>query len=181
MKKTDIPKLIDTFGTPVLLTVLGGIMLLKPGSATALIARILGWALVIGGGLSAVPMLSGRSAQDKPKLFLSLVVLILGFWLVCDPMRLASAFGRLIGILLLITNGRRVLDARRFGQPLSRLDCICVGIGLLLVLVPLSASRLAISLVGLVLVGIGVAEIIDRLKGRKLLEEGDDPNIIDAL
>lgn len=181
MKKTDIIRLVNTFGTPALLIVLGGIMLLSPDSAAALIARIVGWILVLAGGIYAAPMLSGKQTDHKTKQFLAISALALGIWLVCNPMMLASALGRLLGILLLITNGRNVLDAWNRKQPLPLLDCVCAGIGVLLVLVPLSASRLAISLVGLVLVGIGVAEVIDRMKGRKYLDQGDDPNIIDAL
>lgn len=181
MKKYDFPTLLNTFAVPGLQIVLGGIMLLNPDSATTLIARILGWVLVIAGGLSAAPMLSGKQEGSKQKRFLSVTVLALGIWLLCNPMLLASALGRLLGILLLINNGRRVLDFWNHKQPLPLVDCVCAGVGLLLVLVPLSASRMAISLVGLVLVAIGVAEGIDRLNGRKYLESGDDPNIIDAL
>lgn len=182
MKKYDLYTWVSTFSVPVLQILLGAIMLLRPDSATSLIARCLGWVLVIAGGISAAPMLSGRQTEDdKAKQFLSVTVLALGIWLLCNPMLLASALGRLLGVLLLIANGRRMLDARRYKQPLPLLACICAGIGLILVLVPLSASRLAISLVGLVLVAIGIAEVFDRLKGKRYLEQGDDPNIIDAL
>ena len=53
-------------------------------------------------------------------------------------------------------------------------------VGVVLTVLPLTTSRLVFSLCGVVVLGIGIAMLIDRLKGRRYLEDGD-PNIIDAL
>ena len=177
MKKYDIPRLINTFGTPVLLTVLGGIMVLNPDSAAVLIARLVGWVLVAVSGVRLIPMVT-RGERDRNQ-FLNVICLVLGIWLLSNPLMLASALGRFLGLFLLVTNGRTIFTSNR--SSVSPVTWICAGVGALLLLVPLSASRLAVTFVGLVLVVIGVAEIIDRAKGRKFLDEGDDPNIIDAL
>ena len=51
----------------------------------------------------------------------------------------------------------------------------------LTVLMPLSVSRLVFTLCGIVILVIGIVMISDRLKKRLWLDDGSDPNIIDAL
>ena len=178
VKKYDISRLMHTFGAPVLLTVLGGIMVLNPDSAAVVIARLLGWILVVVCGIRLIPMVTGSDGIGNP--FLNVTCLALGIWLLCNPLALASVLGRFLGVLLLIRGGRNLYAGRnRIGLPVT--DLICAVVGALLILMPLSASRLAFTLVGLVLVILGVTEIIIRAKTRKYLTEGDDPNIIDAL
>ena len=57
-------------------------------------------------------------------------------------------------------------------------------VGVVLVVLPMTTSRLVFSLCGLVVLVTGIAMFLDRLKGRNRLEgpgEPEDPNIIDAL
>ena len=55
------------------------------------------------------------------------------------------------------------------------------AIGALLVLMPMSASRLVFTLCGVAVLVIGGVMLLDRIRGRRWLQGGDDPNIIDAL
>lgn len=176
MKKFDISRLVNTFGMPVLLTVLGGIMVLNPDSAAVVIARLLGWVLVISFGVRLIPLVSGGRWDRNQAL--NVVFLALGIWLLCNPLVLASALGRVLGTFLLITKGRSLFSGTR---PVSAMTWIFVIAGVLLIAVPLSASRLVFTLAGLALMVLGVMEIIIRARGRQYLDAGDDPNIIDAL
>ncbi len=54
-------------------------------------------------------------------------------------------------------------------------------VGLILLLLPMTTSRLVFSLCGLVVLGLGIVMLLERLRLRRLLDEGDDPDIIDAL
>ena len=53
--------------------------------------------------------------------------------------------------------------------------------GVVLILLPMTTSRLMFSLCGLVVLIIGIVMLLDRLRDRKRLNEPEDPNIIDAL
>ena len=53
--------------------------------------------------------------------------------------------------------------------------------GVVLVLSPMTASRLMFALCGIVLIAVGAGLIWDRFRYRKLDSGDDDPNIIDAL
>ena len=45
----------------------------------------------------------------------------------------------------------------------------------------MTASRLVFTLCGIAVLVIGGMMLFDRIRGRRWLNEGDDPNIIDAL
>ena len=51
----------------------------------------------------------------------------------------------------------------------------------ILILLPMTASRLVFTLCGIAVLVIGGVMLLDRIRGRRWLHEGDDPNIIDAL
>ena len=183
MKKFEFTKLLNVFGGPVLMAVLGCILLLNPDSASALIAKIAGWVLIIASGIYALSML--QEGTSGPKLIFALAGAAVGIWLLCNPLVLASALGRFAGVLLLYRGGRDIWEYYQLYQESAARKIPLVGIvsavlGLVLFFLPLSASRLLFSIIGLVLLGVSVAEIYDRLKIRRLLDTGD-PNIIDAL
>lgn len=183
MKKMDYAKLLRIFGGPTLMGILGVILLLNPDSASALIAKIAGWVLVIACGITALSALQANSPISK--LIAPLAGLAVGIWLLCNPLVLASALGRFAGVLLLYRGGRDIWEYYQLYQENAIRKIPVVGIvsavlGVVLFFLPLSASRLLFSLVGLVLIAVAAAEIYDRIKVRRLLDTGD-PNIIDAL
>ena len=53
--------------------------------------------------------------------------------------------------------------------------------GAILILLPMTASRLVFTLCGIAVMAIGGKMLYDRLRSRRWLEEQEDPNIIDAL
>ena len=165
---------------PVILIVLGLILTLSPDSASALIANILGWALIlvaVGCGIAAVVSPRGRVG----KVICAIVFAIAGGWLHRHPLMLAYSIGRFCGLFLWI-NG---IQSIRVNRELSRralLPWITSVVGLLLFLfIPMSVSRLVISLCGLVVLVVGIIMLLDSLRGSKGLDEPKDPNIIDAL
>lgn len=183
MKRFDFRKLLNVFGGPVLMAVLGLILLISPDSASALIAKIAGWVLLIACGLAALSFFTGGVRGGR--LFFAVAGALAGLWLLCNPLVLASALGRFAGVLLLYRGGRDLWEYYQLHRAGNFTKLPIVGIvsailGAVLFFLPMSASRLLFSLVGLVLIAVAIAEIYDRLKIRGLLEEGD-PNIIDAL
>lgn len=179
MKKCDILSLVYRLASPVALILLGFILFLNPDSASAMIARILGWAIFlvgIGFGIAAVVSREGTVG----KILGTLVCIGLGGWLLRNPLVLAAGIGRLLGILLVIRGGRDVMTSRSRGHG-KILAIITTVVGVILTVLPMTTSRLVFSLCGVVVLIIGIAMLLDRLKDRRYLGDGDDPNIIDAL
>lgn len=174
MKKMNFSYLLNRFGMPVTLMLLGLILLVSPDSASILIAKIIGWILSVA-GIGCVISAVTAPARRVSRGIWAAVCLLLGSLLLSQPLLLANSIGRFLGILLAIEGGNCL-----------RKESTVFGIVLLiaaagLVFAPLAASRLVFSLCGAVVLGIGIAMFVIRLKNRRYLEDGGDPNIIDAL
>lgn len=179
MKKESIRPLADLLLTPALLIVLGLILLLNPDSASVLIARVLGWGLItvgVGFGLSAIVSPSGRVGKG----IAAVAFAVVGGWLAGNPLALAAWIGRFIGVLLVIDGLGDIMQARKYGKRFV-LPLIVAAVGVVLVALPMTTSRLVFSLAGLVVLIVGIAMLLDRLKNRRRLEGPGDPDIIDAL
>lgn len=179
MKKQDILNKINLLLAPILIIALGLVLLINPDSASALIAKLLGWLMVamgIGIGISAIVTQSGQIGKG----IAAVALVVVGSWLAKNPLLLAAWIGRIVGILLVIDGIQDILHAHRQGMR-HIMPILVTAVGAVLILLPMTTSRLVFSLCGLVVLIIGVAMLLDRLKERKLLDEPEDPNIIDAL
>lgn len=176
MKKHDLRSLLSLLASPVLLMLLGVILLFNPDSAPALVSRVLGWCIFLAGigfGVSAMV----RSSGTAWKVIAAIACLSLGGWLIRHPLAMAAGIGRLLGILLLIRGGRDI-----FQKNGGLWGLVTAVLGLVLILLPMTTSRLVFSACGLVMAAAGVLMLLDRLRRRRLEPgEPDDPNIIDAL
>ena len=179
MKKQDILSLLQLLLAPVLLVLLGLILLVNPDAASAMISRIIGYAFILaatGTGLTAVFSSTGKI----PKGILAVMLAVFGGWLVANPLMLAAWIGRFLGVLILINSIPDLIHARKQGRKVG-FDLIAALVGGALILLPLTASRLVFSLCGGIVLIIGILMFLERIRGRRWLTEGDDPNIIDAL
>lgn len=178
MKKTEIASWVRLLATPAAMLVLGLLLMLCPDSVSAFVATALAWCLLLAGTVLFVAAFATRQGTAA-KVVGGAVCLMLGLWLLRNPLLLAASLGRLVGILLII-RGVQDLIASNFGQG-RLLSLITALLGLLLILLPMTTSRLVFRVCGLVVLALGIVMLVERLRLRKLLYEGDDPNIIDAL
>lgn len=171
MKKQKISALFNQFGMPATLMVFGLLMLLFPDSASAIIAYGVGGVLLLAGLAGGIGALVDRQLS---KLFWPLLCLTLGCTLLGQPLLLARNVGRFMGVLLAIEGG----SCLRKGSQVFGIVLLVAAAAL--VLAPMTLSRLVFSLCGAVVLVIGIAMLLSRLKERKYLD-GGDKNIIDAL
>ena len=167
MKKQDLFSWMSLLATPVALMALGLILLLRPDSVSALLATVLGWAILL--------IREGTAS----KVVGALVCFALGGWMLNHPLALASGIGRLVGIVLLIRGGQDLL-ASHYGQS-KLLSLITALVGLILILLPMTTSRLVFALCGALVLAVGIGMLLERLRWSRLNGGEDDPNIIDAL
>lgn len=178
MKKTDIFDLIRLFLAPILVIALGLLLLLNPDSASALIAKLLGWLMIAIGGGFAIAALVGAQGRTG-KVIGAAVFFAAGMFLTRNPLALAAWLGRLVGVLLLIDGIQDMFQARKLGQQFL-MPLIVVLLGAVLVLMPMTTSRLVFSLCGAIVLIVGVAMLLDRIRHRRLPGGDHDPNIIDV-
>ena len=145
--KDTILSVIRLIATPVLLMVLGLILLIHPDSASALVAQILGWVLVIAGVVFAVSVIAGHF-DTVGKVLSAVCCFAVGAWLLRNPLMLAAGLGRLAGILLVVRGIQDILNASRYHYGI--LPAVLTTIlGAVLIALPMTTSRVVISLCGL--------------------------------
>lgn len=177
MKKKNFEYILNTFGIPVALMAFGLILLLNPDSAAIVITKILGWILSISGLFYGIYAVIGDEHRRTGRFISAVIFLILGSVLQFNPLILARNIGRFLGILLAVEGGH--ILHKNVG---SKMMGILTLVGaVVLVMAPLTASRLVFSLCGLVLICIGGAQLLERLRKQKLRKGSDKPDIIDAL
>ena len=177
MKKQQISGMIARFATPAALIVLGLVLLFCPDTASVLISKVVGWCLMIAGVIVAVAMVVD-SNWSVSKVVTVLVLVFLGRWLMTHPLAWAAWGGRIVGVLLLLRGIRDFTQSSLTqGKALSLLTAV---LGVVLIVLPMTASRMVFSLCGFVILVVGCGMLAERVWERRYLE-GDDPNIIDAL
>lgn len=178
MNKEKVFALIRELFAPVALILLGALLLFNPDSASALISKLLGYGMIafaIGFGIAAITSPAGRTGKSVTAVILA----VLGGWLISNPLALAAWVGRLVGILLVVDGVQDIFHRKNQGQRFF-LPLAATFVGAILVLLPMTTTRLVFSLCGAVVLIIGIVMLLDRLKGRKQLKSGNS-DIIDAL
>lgn len=178
-KTTDWKNLAGMLVTPAILVLLGLTLMIHPDFASALVGKTVGWVLValaVAFGAAAVITRTSLPAKVLP----SICFAIVGGSLVRDPLMLAAGLGRLLGIVLLFRGIHDILDSVRWKHGMI-MSVIITLVGAVLVALPMTTSRLVLFLVGAVVTAIGIATAKERLGYRRLLQDPEDPNIIDAL
>ena len=177
MKKQQFSALIARFATPVALIVLGMVLLFCPDAASALISKVAGWCLVVAGIIVAVAMVVDGS-WSVSRVVTAFVLAFLGRWLMTHPLAWAAWGGRIVGALLLL-RGIRDFTQSSFTQG-KILSAATAVLGVVLIVLPMTASRMVFSLCGFVILAVGGGMLAERIWERRNWED-DDPNIIDAL
>lgn len=177
MKKERIMELLKLIAIPALVAILGLVLLVNPDSATVMLARAIGWVLVIFGAAKAISMAT-RHTGTTGGWITAAVCVILGVMILNNPLLLAESIGRFIGILLVIRGGSDLKHSVH--QKARVLAVITLVVGLVLIFMPLTLTRTILRLCGLVVAVLGVVNIVEKLQEMKLLGSGERPDIIDA-
>ena len=172
MKHKKIPEAAKELAMPVTLIAFGLLLLIFPDSASVIIAYGVGGILLLAGIVIGIGALLDRRLSQ---IFWTLVCLSLGTTLLGSPLLLARNVGSFLGILLAIEGGSCLRKGSRvFGTVLLVAAAV-------LVFSPMALSRLVFSLCGAVVLVMGIATLVSRLKQLRYLPQGKDRNIIDAL
>lgn len=178
MKKEKFLYLAQQLSVPALVGILGLVLLFSPDTASALIGKVAGIGLLVVGIIYLAEGLGVKLTPGRD-LTIGILCLVGGFWLLRSPLALAAWIGRIAGILFVL----RGLDGlREAGQTgLSKTwPLVTTLAGVLLVLSPMITSRVVLKAIGLVLAVVGGLTICNRIRQQKLLDEPEDPNIIDV-
>lgn len=186
MKKYTPAQLVRMLLVPALTVLLGLVLLFSPDTASALVGKLLAWCCILAALGFGAGAFFGSAAQRNRRILWAVICFAAGLWMLLNPLVIAKVLGRLLGLGLMIRGGQALAEdvqknGRRFvPSPALMLAVVTAAVGLVLVLLPLASSRMLFSILGIILICVGIAQGIDNIRGRNLLDEGDDPNIIDV-
>lgn len=187
MKKNEKSALLgNSFGS-VLLVIAGLVLLFNPDFGSAAVAVIVGWALVIAGGLGILVSILSWPILGPLEIAVCILGLGVGVYLLRSPLSLASILGLGLGAWLVIQGASTLWEAWKLKKagwgytPNVVLAVLMVVLGLILIFAPLTTSRIIMSLCGLAMLVCGVVNLVVRARAAKLLqEEQRKRKIIDA-
>lgn len=148
--------------TPALMVVLGIILLVRPDSASALVGMVLGWVL-IAAGVSCTAFLIKIRDFVVFRALPAIACFVVGVWLLKNPLALASVLGRIAGVIIALQGIQDILHAIEWKCGMTW-AVVATAVGVLLILVPMTASRLVMGLCGVALILLGAAEGYGRVK-----------------
>lgn len=175
MKNEKILNWFQMYLTPAVLILLGIVLFFNPDMGSALIARVLGWGVMVVGIGYVIAALTLRNNLPA-KIIAAIVCFAIGGWLLSNPLKLAAAIGRIVGILIAIRGAQDITHAVQWKQGMTY-ALATTAVGILLVVLPMTTSRLVMVGCGIVLVLFGGAMLLDRIK--RDYRSGDS-NIIDV-
>lgn len=167
---------------------LGLILLAKPDFGSAAVGLIVGWGLIVLCAIGLVTNMRTFPLNETHASIFNIFGLIGGIYLVKNPLSLASILGTGLGIFLLIQGLGALHEARvkrfvpRFYIGPLILGLVMVIFGIALLIAPLSASQLIMSIAGVVLIICGGSKLLLRMDYVRLVGPKPKPKskIIDA-
>lgn len=173
MKSKNWKAFPGIYALPVLLMLLGILLIVKPDSAAALIGKAVALVVILSGTVMGVTAMSGETSRRIRRLIPAAIALALGLWLLVNPLFIAESLGRILGILLLLEGGSELIGALRRSAPFPVMAFVTLVAGVVLVLLPMTTSRLLITVCGIVVLCIGAAELAEKLLRRQLPPKAD--------
>lgn len=163
---------------PVLTCILGLVLIFRPGSLTTSIAWAVGVLIaLVGAGKIVNFFFPAIPRKDFFQLCGGIILLIVGFSIMGNPVRLERQFGLIIGIVLLLQGIRGFANPYAAHEKATSIACCVMGV--LLMFLPLIVSRLAVILCGIVVLLIGIGMVIDLVMWNKFTGGSGDDSIID--
>ena len=156
---------------------LGLVLFMNPNGSTVAIVQSIGWALIVGGGVSLACALSSWNViLMQADLYMGLLGLLFGFLRVSMPGIFVAWLFILLGIYVIVLGFESLAAVNLAGRLTgsnstgSRIGALLViALGVVVMLSPMGSASIAMSITGIVLVALGIGKIMEviRMPGRK--------------
>ena len=178
----------------VLVTFIGLLLVIWPGTALVLLCRIIGVCALIGGAVGVIMFFttSIRTPGIIGGLTGGLLLLIAGLWILIRPDILASILPMVLGFLIIVSGLINLADCvtirRQNGSVISSLimAIITIILGIVIITHAYGTSKLFFRLLGLVMMYDGISDLIiighisDRVRRFEKAVEDREPIDTDA-
>lgn len=151
---------------PVLLVGTGLVLTVNPDSATKLLGLVMGWALIAVGAYCA--WLSFREPLGRMRRVLAMLACwAIGMRMLNHPLAVAEGLGRIAGVVVLLKGVSVFTNA--VSQKWKTRGIVEMVIGSVLALMPLSASRMVMTVAGVAMLVLGAVMGAEKIRDHRLL------------
>ncbi len=168
-----------------LLIAAGVLLVCNPDFGSAAVAMVVGWVLVAFGALGLFVSIVSWPAFGIPETALCALALGFGIYILCNPLSLASIAGVALGVWLAVQGLSAVRESvylkKQYGVSDAELifGALMIVLGVILVIFPLTTSRVVMVIVGIALAICGGANLVFRARSAKYLHKASG-RVIDA-
>lgn len=165
----------DMLALPLIGIVLGLFLIFRPWSATAALCSLIGWLILLAGGVGLINALAFQRATclTSPMLPFSVAGVVIGLFFILSPETLVSLVGAMVCVMLMVTGvtnvqaglQRRLWGDRAWWVSLA-VGLLCVALALYTLLAPGATAALIMRLVGVMLLCSGLVNLVNMLTWR---------------
>ena len=152
--------------TVVVPAVLGLALILLPNTTVNLIAKLVGIALILTGGVGVYESVTGRSRSTESgvKLVGSIVALVIGVWMMFHTRRITRMVPIVAGLAVMAVSAYRIWQTLKRGGSKNELGALAVAFvaGLVIAMNPFRTIRLFAVAAGVVLLYTAVTGLIGK-------------------
>lgn len=168
--------------------VLAGVLLLvNPDFGSAAVASVIGWGMIIVAAICLVAGILTWPALGFTTMGGSCIGLLLGVYILKNPLALASLLGVVLGIFLAAQGLGALGDALRLWKGgrswvvAMVLAAATLVLGVTLIFSPLTTSRFVMIIAGVVMVVCGVGNLVTHFKATRYIDgTSDKETVIDS-
>ena len=152
----------------LLMMAFGVLLLLRPDFGTRTVASVLGWVLIVGGGICIALSLLNRDVLGWHELLLGIAMAAVGIFIVIKPNVLVAAFGIILGVytgihgVISLFEGFKLRKLGYGGQVSLVLGGVMLALGIALAAVPMGFSLLLVRIFGGAMILCGGVNLFNR-------------------
>ena len=175
-----ISKNIVQLAVPVAMIIIGLFFIIYPSDAIGITVKVIGIVFVAVGLILSGTLLA---AFSRFTMAISITLIVLGIVCIAAAGSVASFVIKMLGIIVLVNSALRIHDAYIIKGVSDKYinyiinDAITLVLGIILIVMPLTAAAIFVRIVGAVMMILGVSNIITVFKvykDGKYIEDGTD-------
>ena len=178
--KDFMSKNLSSLAVPGAMIAIGLLFILFPGGAIGLTVRVIGIIFAVIGLIMSGTLIA---AYSKVTLAISVVLIALGIICIAASTAVAAFVIKLLGIIILINAAFRLHDAYQIKGVSDKFkmyvinDIITLVLGIVLLVMPISAAKAFVIIVGIIMLALGISNVITVIrvyKDGKYIDDGTD-------
>ena len=178
--KDFIQKNSSSLAVPVMMIVIGLFFIAFPGGALNLTVKVIGVIFVVIGLILSGTLIAAYSSVTMA---IAIFTILIGIICIALSGSVAAFVIKLIGVIVVVNCALRIHDAYQIKGVSDNFvfyiinDLITLVLGILLLVMPMSAAKVFVIIVGVLMVALGVSNIITAVriyKDGQYIDDGSD-------